>query len=320
LEKIPFDRKLVDTATIAPMGRVDKYWHDKILTNVYAGKRPKKIDSGFRFYEPEFLSKSFGLKGFEFGNWLSQEDRYVYMAGAAFAMRDFCRLFDINDNTFGLKRRITISLGARGHGGNALAHFEPSTFAINLTKYRANDSISKYLGGASGAGSLGHEYAHALDLYAGRFIDKNGNFNFLSQFLSIAFEPSGKENDRAIYSFHQNIVNTPLKRAMVDSLGAIMYTRVKGNIYKDSDFYYKLKIEVAKQAGMGKYWTSIIEIWARSFEVLLFTLCEKKGIEESFLKKRKYSGFIYPDRKLFTPKVVKAFKDFTSAVIKSANI
>lgn len=45
--------------------------------------------------------------------------------------------------------RLAIAFGSRGKG-NALAHYEPSRAVINLTKMK-------------GAGSLAHEFGHALD-------------------------------------------------------------------------------------------------------------------------------------------------------------
>ena len=48
---------------------------------------------------------------------------------------------------------LAIAFGARG-SGSALAHFEPARNVINLTKLK-------------GAGSLAHEWGHALDFFLG---------------------------------------------------------------------------------------------------------------------------------------------------------
>ena len=56
-----------------------------------------------------------------------------------------------------LNGELAIAFGARGHGGEeaAAAHYEPGHQVINMTKIK-------------GAGSLAHEWFHALDHYLGR--------------------------------------------------------------------------------------------------------------------------------------------------------
>lgn len=52
-----------------------------------------------------------------------------------------------------LDGRMALAFGARG-GGHALAHYEPDRLVISMTKINA-------------AGSLAHEWGHALDHYFG---------------------------------------------------------------------------------------------------------------------------------------------------------
>lgn len=162
-EKIPFNHKLVDVGMPAKGGRVDDYWRKKILRDIFGTRRASSEtkNANFKFWDAEWLVKTFKLKGIEFGNWLSQQDRYVYMAGAAYAMKDFCDIHGVKYELFGLNHKFTLAFGARGQS-RALAHFEPSTYAINLTKHREREYKD------SGAGSLGHEYGHALDFYFGQ--------------------------------------------------------------------------------------------------------------------------------------------------------
>lgn len=54
---------------------------------------------------------------------------------------------------------LSIAFGARG-SGNAMAHYEPLRQVINLTKTK-------------GAGSLAHEYGHAIDYIIGSKVNKN---------------------------------------------------------------------------------------------------------------------------------------------------
>lgn len=311
MEKIPFNRKLSDTLTIAPDGRVEQHWRGDIIKNVFEGKRAKaETDSNFKFYDPNYLMKRFGLLGFEFGNWLNQRDRYIYLAGSAFAIKDFCEIFKIPNSHFGLGNRISIGLGARGRGGAAIAHFEPATFAINITKFNTG-------------GSLGHEYAHALDFYAGRYLDKNFKHNFISEIIEDVFVYSHTKEGIRYYNYKElkkDIVEYHIKNYMVNGLGALMFEPKKGeDYYVETHFYRELKNHVEKTSNLGDYWLKTIEIFARSYEVFLYKKCSEKKIEESFLKKKKYDSNLYPSANLFTPKIDFAFTDFTKLVIERAH-
>lgn len=108
---------------------------------------------------------TFGFKGGEFGNWLNQNDRQANLDMAYDAFKDIAETLGIKDACVSLNGELSIAFGARG-SGNALAHYEPMRRVINLTKLK-------------GAGSLAHEWWHALDDYlgsrfdAGIFISKN---------------------------------------------------------------------------------------------------------------------------------------------------
>ena len=96
----------------------------------------------------EFLN-SFDVKGGEFGNWLSENDRQQSLNFSYDAIYDLCYALSINPIDFSLGGKLSIAFGARGSKG-AVAHYEPGREVINLTKMY-------------GAGSLAHEWGHALD-------------------------------------------------------------------------------------------------------------------------------------------------------------
>lgn len=96
----------------------------------------------------DFLD-DFKIKGGEFGNWLNELDRQTNMNFAYDSFKDLAIALDIKDEDISLGNRLNIAFGARG-SGSALAHYEPDREVINLTKMK-------------GAGSLAHEYGHALD-------------------------------------------------------------------------------------------------------------------------------------------------------------
>lgn len=101
--------------------------------------------------EMDFIT-TFGASGVEYGEWTNQAERDMCLAFAFDSLYDVARLLDVEPSTLSMGGRLGICFGSRGTGGRraALAHYEPYNTAINLTRM-------------NGAGSLGHELAHALD-------------------------------------------------------------------------------------------------------------------------------------------------------------
>lgn len=101
---------------------------------------------------PEDFTNAFGFRGVQFGNWVEGARRQQDLNNAYDSLVDLSRLMGIPTRGISLNGKLGLAFGARGKGGPnaALAHFEPGTFVINLTK-------------KSGKGSLAHEWFHALD-------------------------------------------------------------------------------------------------------------------------------------------------------------
>lgn len=106
----------------------------------------------------EMMLGTFGLVCGKFGNYENQNDRQTNLNMSYEAFKDLAKALNIADEDISLGHKLSMFYGADGRG-NALAHFEPARNVINITKLR-------------GAGSLGHEFGHALDhviaLYNGR--------------------------------------------------------------------------------------------------------------------------------------------------------
>ncbi len=107
---------------------------------------------------PEQFGDAFGFKGVEFGNWVSQgaggKDRQGMLNQAYDALMDLANIAGIPPKAVSLNGSLGLAFGSRGNGW-ASAHFEPGKLVINLTKTR-------------GAGTLAHEWFHALDNYFSR--------------------------------------------------------------------------------------------------------------------------------------------------------
>ena len=102
---------------------------------------------------PDDFQSAFGFRGGEFGNWLNAEERKQFLNYAYDALMDLATILHISPRALSLGGELSIAFGARGKQG-AKAHYEPTRAVINLTKM-------------NGAGSLAHEWAHALDNYFG---------------------------------------------------------------------------------------------------------------------------------------------------------
>ncbi|NMA24653.1 MAG: hypothetical protein GX936_03190, partial [Clostridiales bacterium] len=107
---------------------------------------------------------TFGFRGGEFGNWMTQNDRRASLNMGFDALKDLADALHISDRDISYQGILAIAFGSRG-SGNAVAHYEPLRKVINLTKMR-------------GAGSLAHEWWHGLDDYLGQKLDAKG---FLSE-------------------------------------------------------------------------------------------------------------------------------------------
>ena len=95
--------------------------------------------------------QTFGFRGGEFGNWLNNDERQSALNTAYDALMDLATTLGISPKALSLGGQLGIAFGARGVR-SAKAHYEPVKAVINLTKL-------------NGAGSLAHEWAHALDNY-----------------------------------------------------------------------------------------------------------------------------------------------------------
>ncbi len=106
----------------------------------------------------QMFTEAFGFRGVQFGHWVGQgrgaKDRQGMLNDAYDALLDLADVLGIPSRAISLNGSLGLSLGARGSGW-ASAHFERDNLVINLTKTR-------------GAGSLAHEWFHALDNYFSR--------------------------------------------------------------------------------------------------------------------------------------------------------
>ena len=101
----------------------------------------------------EDFANTFSFRAVEFGEWLPQGERQEVLNMAYDGLMSLAKVMGLPPVALGLPREngdtLAAAFGSRGKG-RALAHYECGRRVFNLTRMK-------------GAGSLAHEYAHALD-------------------------------------------------------------------------------------------------------------------------------------------------------------
>lgn len=190
---------------------------------------------------PEIFADMFGFRGVQFGNWVEQKTRINDLNEAYDALVDLAKVLDIPTRAISLNGTLGLAFGARGHKG-AAAHYEPAKVVINLTKM-------------NGAGSLAHEWFHALD----------------NSFMK-------KENQNLDYTSEKAFANNPLAHNRPEVMLAFMNLR---------DALEKSPLmERAQRWDLWRskdYWSTIREMGARTFEQYVKDKLAEKGVENDFL-------------------------------------
>ncbi|MBQ9476025.1 MAG: hypothetical protein IJU69_07265, partial [Bacteroidales bacterium] len=180
---------------------------------------------------PDQMLETFGFRGVEFGNWVPQAERQEYLNKTYDAIMDFCDIVGISPKAFSLGGRLGLAFGARGHS-HALAHYEPMKEVINLTRMK-------------GAGSLAHEWFHALDNY-------------------LAKQKTGNTSDMATDT--KNVVREEMEQAFRDFVGAMN------------------QLDYSKRSRRaGDYWGEVWERAARLFESYVYNELASKSVVSPLL-------------------------------------
>lgn len=190
---------------------------------------------------PERFSSTFGFRGVQFGNYVEQGRRTADLNNAFDALTDMAKIIGIPEQAISLNGRLGLAFGARGSGGinAAAAHYEPGNKVINLTK-------------TQGAGSLGHEWFHAMDNYF-------GNMNKGEWITSRPYPYDGSE----------------VRDEVLDAVKKVMAAINNTEIRKRSKELDKFRSK--------DYWSTEIEMSARAFESYLIFKADQKGGRNDYL-------------------------------------
>jgi len=227
---------------------------------------------------PEEFASTFGFRGIAFGNWVNQgansKERQGMINLAYESFLDLANIIGVPAKAIGLNGSLGMSFGADGSGW-ASAHYAPDDRVINLTKTR-------------GAGSLAHEFFHALDHYFQRTRRNATTF---------ATEQAGEHYIHAITgevitkANHQRRISSVNPRTQEDVKN---FTRLEG-IRPEMEERFKALVEALNKSPMAArvmqldkstskdYWSSIIEQAARSFENYVIEKLAKAGHTNDYL-------------------------------------
>jgi hypothetical protein len=251
---------------------------------------------------PEMFTEAFGFRGTQFGNWVGQgagaKDRQGLLNAAYESLHDLADILSIPTQAISLNGTLGLSLGARG-AGNASAHFEPSNLVINLTKTR-------------GAGTLAHEWFHALDNYFARMrggeVPFTGNQEAYRQSNYITYKPEAawkrigslrtppltgaqlRARLRAQLSYDE----LKTLAANAQSAGYEIDPQHKEGVRPEVEKAFASLVAALNESPMAQrastldkaadgYWGRIIERGARSFENYVVSKLAQRGQTNDFL-------------------------------------
>lgn len=244
----------------ARMNTNDAFAFNRLMDSRFANERERGIAIAERVaatlepeqnVTPEKFSDAFGFRGVQFGNYVEGPRRQSDLNRAYDSLMDMADVLKVPAKALSLNGRLGLAFGARGKGGKnaAAAHYEPGQVAINLTK-------------GNGAGSLAHEWFHALDNYFGQHdIAKDGNVvsgdNFMTGWNGNA--PGEHPVRREVHDAFKDVVRAISKSGMAERSRRLDEVRSK------------------------PYWATNIEMAARAFERYVQDKAKAAGVDNGFL-------------------------------------
>ncbi|WMX17095.1 MULTISPECIES: LPD1 domain-containing protein [unclassified Aureispira] len=282
--------KIVDTLTPEDGSNLERWWKFQGFEAIYKEFRKGAVNDDLkRIKDIREVSKVFHLKGYQFGNWVTHEDRFNYLAALTVCLYDLNRVLQFKGNNIGLDKHLGIAFGARGKRG-ALAHYEPGTNIINLTRYKEAhrfkdpyDKAKRFVI-SGGVGSFAHEYGHFLDYFFGSRVETHRAFSLTNgdstDFKRITYDAKKYPMRHLVESILEKAYWAPNKKEH-----SVYANRIKG----------------ASKGLLQKYFLQRNEIFARLFEQYISHKLKSLKIQNVFLTKTKYNKAQY-----MTPTEMKA--------------
>ena len=202
------------------------------------------------------LLKTFGFRGVEFGNWVTQGERQKFVDAAYDAFMDLTLLLGMPPVFASLSGKLGLAYGSRGKGlSKAVAHFEPANWVLHMTK-------------EGGPGSLAHEFGHAIDCWIADLLF--GKTDIETKFASSVVNWQRKPQ---VMAAHPEIA-----QALQD------WRTLTSRYPENGDRMAWIEASMAMDSfGDRVYWADPIEIFARAFEVLVLGSLKAKSRNNDML-------------------------------------
>lgn len=248
----------------ARMNTNDAFAFNRLMDSRFADERERGIAIAERVaatlepeqnVTPEKFSDAFGFRGVQFGNYVEGPRRQSDLNRAYDSLMDMADVLKVPPKALSLNGRLGLAFGARGKGGKnaAAAHYEPDQVAINLTK-------------GNGAGSLAHEWFHALDNYFGQHdVARDGDVASGDRFMT-ARDTWGSLYQPEAY---------PVREEVYDAFMGVVKAVNNSGMRRRS----LLLDEVRSKP----YWSTDIEMAARAFERYVQDKAKAAGVENDYL-------------------------------------
>ncbi|WP_343231181.1 LPD38 domain-containing protein, partial [Salmonella enterica] len=246
------------------MNTNDAFAFNRLMDSRFADERERGIAIAERVaatlepeqnVTPEKFSDAFGFRGVQFGNYVEGPRRQSDLNRAYDSLMDMADVLKVPPKALSLNGRLGLAFGARGKGGKnaAAAHYEPDQVAINLTK-------------GNGAGSLAHEWFHALDNYFGQHdVARDGDVASGDRFMT-ARDTRGSLYQPEAY---------PVREEVYDAFMGVVKAVNNSGMRRRS----LLLDEVRSKP----YWSTDIEMAARAFERYVQDKAKAAGVENDYL-------------------------------------
>lgn len=172
-------------------------------------------ERGGRDISPDDFLTTFGFRACEFGNWLPDIERQDVLNRAYDSLSTLARVLGVEKPFLSLGGTLAVAFGARGVG-RAAAHYEPTRKVINLTRL-------------NGAGSLAHEWFHALDDHLGSHVKAlvaaspyqgHVNHSYFATEVFLTRKREGRRNDNREIA-QQNYVPADLRERLMPLVSAV---------------------------------------------------------------------------------------------------
>lgn len=253
----------------ARMNTNDAFAFNRLMDSRFANERERGIAIAERVaatlepeqnVTPEKFSDAFGFRGVQFGNYVEWPRRQSDLNRAYDSLMDMADVLKVPAKALSLNGRLGLAFGARGKGGKnaAAAHYEPGAVAINLTK-------------GNGAGSLAHEWFHALDNYFGQYdVAKDSDVGSGGEYMT--------ERHRKVRQRDGNTYVTiehPVRQEVYDAFKGVMKAIKESSLPERS-----LRLDDVRSK---PYWSTDIEMAARAFERYVQDKAKSAGVENDFL-------------------------------------